>query len=44
MRRGVLHLETEVRWHDALDAELLTEGAPLDGGGGAPPGPEKDLH
>jgi len=24
MRRGVMHYETEVRWHDALEAELAT--------------------
>jgi hypothetical protein len=30
MRRGELHIETEVRWHDEIDA-LLAEGAPLDG-------------
>lgn len=42
MHRGELQIETEVRWHDEMDA-LLAEGAPLDGGGG-PPGPEKDLH
>ena len=28
MRRGVMHIETEVRWHDELD-ELLAEDAPL---------------
>jgi DNA-binding PadR family transcriptional regulator len=30
MRRGELHIETEVRWHDELDA-VLAAGAPLDG-------------
>jgi DNA-binding PadR family transcriptional regulator len=30
MRRGELHIETEVRWHDELDA-VLAGGAPLDG-------------
>jgi len=30
MRRGELHIETEVRWHDELDALLAGE-APLDG-------------
>jgi hypothetical protein len=30
MRRGVLHIETEVRWHDEFDA-LLAAGAPLGG-------------
>jgi DNA-binding PadR family transcriptional regulator len=34
MRRGVLHIETEVRWHDELDA-LLAAGEP------APPANEK---
>jgi DNA-binding PadR family transcriptional regulator len=33
MRRGVLHIETEVRWHDELDALLA--------GGTAPPTDEK---
>jgi DNA-binding PadR family transcriptional regulator len=28
MRRGVLHYETEVRWHDELDAELAAAPAP----------------
>ena len=28
MRRGVLHLETEVRWHDELDAELAAAPEP----------------
>jgi len=28
MRRGVLHYETEVRWHDALDAELAAAPQP----------------
>jgi len=28
MRRGVLHLETDVRWHDALDAELAATPVP----------------
>ena len=28
MRRGVLHYETEVRWHDQLDAELAAAPAP----------------
>jgi DNA-binding PadR family transcriptional regulator len=28
MRRGVLHLEAEVRWHDALDAELAAAPGP----------------
>ena len=28
MRRGVLHYETEVRWHDALDAELAAAPEP----------------
>jgi DNA-binding PadR family transcriptional regulator len=28
MRRGVMHIETEVRWHDELDA-LLAEDSPL---------------
>jgi DNA-binding PadR family transcriptional regulator len=37
MRRGVLHIETEVRWHDELDA-LLAAGEP------APPGDEKGGH
>jgi DNA-binding PadR family transcriptional regulator len=35
MRRGVMHIETEVRWHDELDA-LLAEDAPL--GDETPPG------
>jgi DNA-binding PadR family transcriptional regulator len=30
MRRGELHIETEVRWHDELDAVLATD-APLGG-------------
>jgi len=30
MRRGVLHIETEIRWHDELDA-VLAEGASLGG-------------
>jgi hypothetical protein len=30
MHRGVLHIETELRWHDELDA-LLAQGAPLSG-------------
>jgi DNA-binding PadR family transcriptional regulator len=30
MRRGELHIETEVRWHDELDA-VLASGAPLGG-------------
>jgi DNA-binding PadR family transcriptional regulator len=25
MRRGILHMETEIRWHDELDAELAHE-------------------
>lgn len=33
MRRGELHIETEVRWHDELDA-VLAAGAPLDGNAG----------
>jgi DNA-binding PadR family transcriptional regulator len=37
MRRGVLHIETEVRWHDELDA-LLAAGEP------APPADEKGEH
>jgi DNA-binding PadR family transcriptional regulator len=37
MRRGVLHIETEVRWHDELDA-LLAAGEP------APPADEKGGH
>ena len=28
MRRGVLHYETEVRWHDELDAELAAAPEP----------------
>lgn len=36
MRRGVLHIETEVRWHDELDALLA--------GGTAPPADEKGGH
>ena len=28
MRRGVMHYETEVRWHDELDAELAAAPAP----------------
>jgi DNA-binding PadR family transcriptional regulator len=36
MRRGVLHIETEVRWHDELD-EVLAGDAPL-GGNAARPG------
>ena len=28
MRRGVLHYETEVRWHDALDGELAAAPEP----------------
>ena len=31
MRRGVLHIETEVRWHDELDAQLSGEDARLSG-------------
>jgi hypothetical protein len=31
MRRGVLHIETEVRWHDELDAQLSGEDAGLPG-------------
>ena len=31
MRRGVLHIETEVRWHDELDAQLSGEDAQLSG-------------
>lgn len=31
MRRGEMHIETEVRWHDEFD-ELLAEGVPLGGG------------
>jgi hypothetical protein len=34
MRRGELHIETEVRWHDEIDA-LLAEGVPLDGNAGS---------
>jgi DNA-binding PadR family transcriptional regulator len=30
MLRGAMHIETEVRWHDEIDA-LLAESAPLDG-------------
>jgi DNA-binding PadR family transcriptional regulator len=36
MRRGVLHIETEVRWHDELDT-LLADGT-------APPADEKGGH
>ena len=31
MRRGVLHIETEVRWHDELDAQLSEEDTQLSG-------------
>jgi hypothetical protein len=35
MRRGVLHIETEVRWHDELDAQLSEEDTRLSGEAGA---------
>jgi len=44
MRRGVLHIETEVRWHDELDAQLPGEDAQLPGEAAAecgPPTPER---
>ena len=45
MRRGVMHYETEVRWHDALDAELAAAPEPRaallpNGAGEARPGDE----
>jgi DNA-binding PadR family transcriptional regulator len=36
MRRGVMHYETEVRWHDALDAELAAADAQRDDEPAAP--------
>jgi len=31
MRRGVLHIETEIHWHDELDVLLAAECRPPDG-------------
>lgn len=40
MRRGVMRIEAEVRWHDELDAELAAAG---DGGEAWPPDVNRDI-
>src|SRR5215471_14278555 len=45
MRRGVMHIETEVRWHDELDALLDHETPPgQPSAAQAPPGRENGLE